>query len=115
MILSWVKCTGDVWCSLRRLNLDTVTGHGVYVIWHGGPSPHVVYVGQGDVAARLADHRHNPLIMRHEQKGTLFVTWAAVLAAHCDGIERYLADRFSPLEGDYRPAAAPIAVNSPWG
>jgi hypothetical protein len=112
--VTWIKCQGDVWCSLRRLNLKTVKEHGVYVIWHGGQAPHVVYVGQGDVAARLADHRENPDILSHDRKGELFVTWAAVSVAERDGIERYLADKYSPLEGESHPDVASIAVNSPW-
>lgn len=60
MELTRLKCEGDVWCSLTRLNLETVNEHGVYVIWHGGKPSHVVYVGQGDVADRLKEHRTNP-------------------------------------------------------
>lgn len=112
--INWTKCGGGVWCSLARLKLETVHCHGVYVIWHGGQSPHVVYVGQGDVAKRLADHRDDRKITRHSSKGDLFVTWAAVQIADRDGIERYLADKYSPLEGESHPAAVPVAVNSPW-
>ena len=115
MLLQWIKCTGDEWCSLTRLNLGTVSDHGVYVIWHGGNSPHVVYVGQGDVADRLLNHRKDIKITRHAQKGVLYVTWASVPVAQRDGIERYLADRYSPLEGEYHPVAVALAVNSPWG
>lgn len=113
--LSWVRCQGDVWCSLRRLNLETVSSHGVYIIWHAGQTPRVVYVGQGDVAVRLAHHRANPEIMAYEKRGTLFVTWASVPADHRHGVERYLADKYSPLVGDAHPMALPIAVNGPWG
>ncbi len=114
MQVQWIKCTGDEWCSLTRLNLDTVSERGVYVIWHGGSNPHVVYVGQGDVSERLGKHRRDQSILRHAQKGGLFVTWASVPFAQRDGVERYLVDKYSPLEGDRHPVVLPVAVNSPW-
>ncbi len=113
--VSWIKCTGDKWCPLERLDLSTISEAGVYIIWHGGQSPHVVYVGQGDVSSRLQTHRTNPDILRHRAKGPLKVTWASVPEAQRDGVERYLADRYSPLEGESHPAVAPIPVNAPWG
>ena len=79
-----------------------------------GENPWVVYVGQGDVAERIADHRINPNITRHAQKGNLFVTWATVSEAQRNGVERYLADKFNPLEGEHHPVAKPIIINSPW-
>lgn len=103
MELTWLKCEGDVWYSLTRLNLETVNEHGVYVIWYGGKPSHVVYVGQGDVADRLKEHRTNPALLRHARKGELHVTWASVPAAQRDGVERYLADKYSPLEGEVHP------------
>lgn len=113
--LLWIKYSGERWCPLADLDLSSIKQSGVYVIWHGGHSPRVVYVGQGDVAARLACHRASNAIMKHAASGTLYVTWAVVPAAQRDGIERYLADRYSPLEGSSHPAAYPIAANGPWG
>lgn len=112
--LKWIKCKTDVWCSFDNLNLTTVTEQGVYVIWHEGNPGQVVYVGQGDVTARIADHRGNRDITQHAGKGTLRVTWASVPAAQRDGVERFLADKWLPLAGDVHPFAVPIAVNSPW-
>ena len=114
MQLQWIKCTGDKWCDFVGLGLAKVTEHGVYIVWHGGETPHAVYVGQGDVAARIADHRNDPKITRHALKGALYVTWAYVPVAQRDGIERYLADKYSPLEGDRHPEVVPLTVNSPW-
>ena len=117
MQLQWIKCIGDEWCPFGGLDLAKVTEHGVHIVWHGGNAPHAphtVYVGQGDVADRIADHRNDQKITRHAQKGALYVTWASVPVAQRDGIERYLADRYSPLEGDRHPEVAPLAVNSPW-
>ncbi len=111
--LVWEKCQGDVWCSFENVNTDTINSNGVYVIWHGGDTARVVYVGQGDVSARLIDHRRDYRITYYSQF-RLFVTWADVALADRDGVERYLAESLNPTVGDVYPAAAPIAVNAPW-
>lgn len=113
--LQWITCGDDHhWCNLMTVKLANVTANGVYIIWHGGNPSKVVRVGQGDIAARLAAHRKDAAILKYEPKG-LFVTWAAVPAAQQDGVERYLADQWSPLVGDAFPDVHPIAVNSPFG
>lgn len=113
--LHWFKCGNDGhWCSLENLNLQTATESGVYIIWHGGSIPRVVYVGQGDpVSTRFTSHRKDARIQKYKDQG-LYVTWASVPAAQRDGVERYLADTWNPLVGDAHPDAYPVAVNSPW-
>lgn len=113
--VKWLTCGDDGhWCSLNKLQLDTVKSSGVYIIWHGGNPGKVVYVGQGaPVADRLADHQKDARIQAYAGKG-LYVTWASVSATQRDGVERYLADEWNPLVGDAHPDVNPIAVNSPW-
>ncbi len=114
--LSWGRCQGGAWCRLMRVDLGgaAFAAGGVYVIWHGGSDPETVYVGQGDpIRDRLLAHRSDRRITASEEHD-LFVTWAAVDARQRDGVERYLADRLSPLVGEAHPTAAPIAVNPPW-
>lgn len=112
--VKWLAC-GDHWCSLENLNLQTVTENGVYIIWHEGNPGRVVYVGQGaPIADRLGAHRNDTRITAYRKHGTLRVTWASVPAAQRDGVERYLADKWSPLVGDAHPNVQGIAVNSPW-
>lgn len=110
---NWVKCTDGKWCPFSSVDLSNVTTNGVYIIWHAGNPGKVVYVGQGDVADRVKSHRSNSDILAYSKLG-LYVTWASVSATQKDGVERYLADTWSPLVGDAHPAANPIAVNSPW-
>ena len=113
--LHWIKCNEDrQWCPLESINLSSVSAKGVYIIWHEGNPARVVRIGQGDIAARLKEHRDDPQILTYNMRGTLRVTWAAVSAAQRDGVERYLSDRWPPLVGDVFPDAAPIAVNAPW-
>lgn len=114
--VSWGKCTGDKWCSLNTVNLDhdAFGNGGLYIIWHGGSDPHVVYVGQAKTfRKRLAKHREDDRIQAYKDKG-LYVTWALVDTAKRDGVEVGLANRYSPLVGDRHPDATPIRVNSPW-
>jgi hypothetical protein len=115
--LVWGTCGNDRhWCSFDNLDLDKFGAvMGVYIIWHEGNPSRVVYVGQGDIADRLADHRGDRRITKYRSNGTLRVTWAAVpMASDRDGIERYLAGTWVPLVGDSWPDVTPIAVNSPW-
>ena len=113
--LSWIKCGAEkYWCPLETVNLTEVTAHGIYIIWHEGNPGRVVRIGQGDIADRLEAHRNDDEILGYESSGTLRVTWAAVSAAQRDGIERYLADQWTPLVGENFPNVNPIAVNSPW-
>ena len=95
---------------------SNVSGHGVYIVWSdGGDSlvPYAIYVGQGDVAGRITDHIKDPKIRKHTKDGDLFISWASVPAACRDGVERYLANKHSPVEGDRHPEAQPIRVNDP--
>jgi len=114
MDVHWVKSQSDNWLPFEGVNLDDVKTYGVYVIWHEGNPGRVVYVGQGDIKARLVAHRNNRAITKYATTGTLRVTWAAVATAQVDGVERYLADAWHPLAGDVHPDVRPIAVNSPW-
>jgi hypothetical protein len=114
----WFKCgksPNNDWCSLNGVNLSTVTESGVYIIWHKGNPGKVVYVGQGDpISARLAAHRQDRRIQAYKDLD-LRVTWADLPAAQRDGVERSLADQWSPLVGDAHPDVSPISVNSPFG
>jgi len=117
MNVIWKKCGNDGhWCSLQNLDLDTMDDTaGVYIIWHEGNPSKVVRVGQGNpIKDRLSAHRNDPQIVRYRVYGPLRVTWAFVPSSQRDGVEKYLADQWSPLVGDAFPDALPIAVNSPW-
>ena len=116
MNLSWTKCQGNKWCSLLNVNL----GHdhfknlgGIYIIWHSGEHPWTVYVGQGIIAERLADHRQNGDILRFLPDG-LFVTWAQVDENSRNGVEHFLAKSLKPKVGANYPTDPPIQVNFPW-
>ena len=55
--LNWTKCQEDVWCKLSSVNLNhSHFNHleGIYIIWHGGQYPAVVYIGQGNIKDRIS-------------------------------------------------------------
>ena len=115
MKLRWAKCTDEGWCSFETVELSSVKGYGVYIIWRGGKAPglpsSVVYVGQGQIATRLAEHRSDPAILRHGPH--LLVTWATVAPLFSGGVEVYLARQLRPLEEARLPAVMPVTVNLP--
>lgn len=117
MQLNWTRCQGNVWCKLNFVNLDHEhfnNRHGVYVIWHGGTDPAVVYVGQGDIKERLAEHQKKPEIQQYKHLD-LYVTWAAVSEELRHGVEAYLIDMWYSKENAKPPQTVHrIEVNSPW-
>ena len=116
LFVKWESCKDNKWCTLNFVDLthEAFDAAGVYIIWHGGESSRVVYVGQGDpIRDRLVDHRKDQRIQAYSNK-TLYVTWAAVAKSKRDGVEVYLANKWKPLVGDRHPVAQPISVNSPW-
>lgn len=112
MRVHWNKCGGDKWCDLLNLNLNHPHFNdlsGVYVIWRGSDG-RTVYVGDGEIAARLREHRQATWANIH---GALLATWTRIPEVQQAGVERFLADRLNPLEGATHPNAAPITVNLP--
>ena len=116
MNLDWNKCYGDVWCKLNAVNLDHQhfnNREGIYLIWHGGTDPAVVYVGQGVIRDRLRAHRKDSDIQQFA-RFDLFVTWAYAEEQSRNGIEAFLANRWRPKVGSEHPDANFVEVNSPW-
>ena len=117
MKVAWVKCTGSVWCQLSTVNMASISGKGVYLIWHvpgdGDRNP-ALYVGQGDIQERVSYHKTNPELDPWRPEGAIYVTWTMLPnKADRNGVERYLADRFNPLVGSHHPDVLPIEVNVP--
>jgi hypothetical protein len=97
---------------------DALNTVGTYVIWYStrtntSDDNKVVRVGQGHVGTRLAEHKNNPKIMAYGQYGLLVFSWATVPNTMLNGVERYLANVYTPLEGERYPNVAPIAVTLP--
>jgi len=116
MILDWEKCESKP-CSFLNLDLSEVEDSGVYVIWsdpaNDDESPYAVYVGQGNVADRIKVHQKDPDILKHGTDGILYVTWANLWVQYRDGVEAFLAQQLSPVEGERHPDVSPVLVNLP--
>lgn len=111
--LAWAKSrTG--WLPLNLPYPFTIKTLGVYIIWLEGNPSHVVRIGSGHIGECLCDNQNDPEIQAYADLGTLRVTWAAVPASQLEGVQRYLAECWSPLVVDRCPKALPIAVNSPF-
>ena len=101
MQLNWTKCQGDVWCKLNFVDLEHqhfVNRQGIYVIWHGGANPAVVYVGQGNIKDRLTAHRRDSQVQQYASLD-LYATWATVPPEYRDGVEVFLATAWTPKVG----------------
>ena len=114
--VKWAKGQKS-WYPFKNVSLSNVTAHGVYVIGYddGDSGIATIYVGKGDIAARLQQHRSNNTILQYAEEGTLRVTWASVPAKQRDGVEKFLADKLEPVEGDRHPNDDPVEVNLPGG
>lgn len=116
MHLDWKKTYANgALITLDGVDLSTVKAGGVYVIYLAGNPPTTVYVGKGDVSARLGSHRNDARFKAARAKGTLCVAFASVAAADQEGVEKYLATRLPPVVGERHPESVrEIAVNSPF-
>ncbi len=111
MELKWHRCQGNLWCNFNAVNLDHQHFNGiegVYIIWHAGKHPHVVYVGKGNIRDRIKEHRRKKEIQEFSQF-TLFVTWAEVAPDYQEGVEAYLANYWKPKVGNNYPAVELIS------
>lgn len=116
MEVNWIKYQSGDWCNLETLDLnqehfDNLSG--VYVIWKGGRSKQVIYVGRGTIRERLNNHRKDIRITRFGIS-TLYVTWAQVQSVYQQGVEYFLGSMLSPEVGEHYPITHPITVNFPF-
>lgn len=112
IFINWHKNPIDgSWYRLRDLKVGRIFGYGVYLIWHSGFEPRVVYVGHGQIASRILEHQRAHSILKHEAKGILLTTWGTVEEYLAKGVERYLIDTYSPIENVRKPTVRPIGVN----
>lgn len=111
LTLNWIKCQNDVWCDLKKVNLDHEHFEdliGVYIIWSNAS---VIRLGSGVIKERIYDHRSDFKITAYPN---LKVTWAAVDQNKIEGVEKFLSESLNPLIGERFPDSDPISVNLPW-
>jgi hypothetical protein len=104
----------DRWWSFPRIaGSGALSGlRGVYCVIQRLPVGYrTIWVGQGSIGDRLADHMRQPSI---SARPYLLVTWAETDPAQTDGIQKYLIDALHPVEGETIPVVEPIEVNLPY-
>lgn len=112
LFVNWQKnYTSSTWYKLLEITTSDIVGDGVYLIWFGGITTRVIYVGQGVISHRLTEHLQDTKILRHKSKGTLYTTWGIVAKQYRDGVERFLIDTYQPLENKRMPSSPPKSVN----
>jgi hypothetical protein len=110
MQITWTKGF-----DLDTAKLEGVKTEGVYVIYQAGNPPSTIYVGKGDVAKRLSEHKADARFAGARRGGNLLVTYAAVPAQSQEGVEKHLARLLAPKIGERRPETVQeIAVNLPF-
>ena len=116
-MVTWIQCQNGNWCPFSNVDPSRVNVEGVYAVGYAIRDGLVstVYVGQGDIAARIQKHRNDPDITYYASRSPLLVTWATVPSDELDGVERFVADSLHPYVGSGHPDVPPIPVNLPVG
>ena len=111
----WAKGKGEKWCDFWKLDLDKLEGEsGVYVIWIDSVVPYAIYVGQGNIADRIENHRGKDEFISYRNDGEkMFVTWQAFPDEELKGREAYLADLLKPKIGERHPKVKPVKTDPP--
>lgn len=110
--LIWQKCVNGDYCNFWSVNLDHShfdNLEGIYLIWIGNK---MLYVGQGVIKDRIAAHRTESDFTKYWGQDVR-VTWCGLDNAYRDGVERYLANHYTPEIGLTHPDVNPISVNLP--
>ncbi|MFP4528736.1 MAG: hypothetical protein ACLFQX_09315 [Candidatus Kapaibacterium sp.] len=117
MEVDWFKCVGDVWCELKKVDVNhefVSECNGVYIIWSGKGNERVILkVGSGNIKEHILASRGNLAIKAFEYHG-LYITWAEISPLRRTGVELYLLDTLEPRIIEDVPTAIKAKVNLPW-
>lgn len=115
LVVEWVQARDESWFNLDELDFDHEYFRqelvGVYLVW-AAPG-RCLRVGQGAIAARLDAVRRDAQVRSLSLFSPLFTTWARIPEALCDGVEKYLEERFKPAAGARGLDVEAIKVNDP--
>ena len=110
----WTRCSGGGWCELERVDVSAIQASGVHIVWHGGSSPRVIRVGEGNIAELIGTDRANGAILSYRQAGALHVTWAVVDRHLRTGVARFVANRTLPRVSEPPRVATAVPCNMPF-
>ena len=112
LFVNWQKNYSDsTWYRLLEINPIEIAGAGVYLIWHAGHNPRMVYIGHCVIYQRLMKHQQDSRILEYGSKGTLLTTWGTLDIQFREGVERYVINTYRPLVNERMPNVQPISVN----
>ncbi len=115
MILDWIKCKGEIWCELFKLDLDhkLLDINGVFLIFTEENANGTVLIGSGNIQDILRKASKDPAVAAFQSHGC-FVTWAKAGVLTQSGIVSYLISKLQPKLNSKSPKSIPISVNLPW-
>lgn len=116
MTVRWLKCKGNVWCDLFKLDLSNEYVkqlEGIYVVWTGDLPKKVLRVGSGYISRELFKIRNELSFQAFKHLG-LNVSWAQLSALQRKGALVYLYEELLPSMQKDIPSGIPFKINLPW-
>lgn len=116
MKVKWLKCQGNVWCDLYKLDLSNEYVkqiEGIFVIWTGDLPKKVLRIGSGNISRELTSLKRELQFQAFKHHG-LFVSWADVSALQRNGAIVYLIEELMPTLQKEQPTGIPFKINLPW-
>ena len=114
--VKWERTDQCYWHELMKLDFSEPSYNrlrGIFIIWHGGSEPRVIYIGQGNIAKVLEKLRLRREIENFESLG-LYVTWAKFKPEQMNGVHRFLNDKLRPMLSMSKIEEHQIYVNLPF-
>ena len=114
--VKWERTDQCYWHELMKINFSNPLYkrlHGVFIVWHGGSNPRVLFIGHGKIAKELEKVSFKREIKEFVQLG-LYVTWAQFKPEHMKGVHRFLNDKLRPMLSMCKIEDHQIYVNLPF-
>jgi hypothetical protein len=116
MKAKWLRCKGNVWCDLYKLDLKNEyvkTIEGVFVVWTGDIPKKVLRVGTGNISRELFKIKNEFTIRAFQHLGVK-VSWAQISPMSRNGALVYLYRELLPSMQPEVPKGVPMTINFPW-
>lgn len=115
MTVEWMKCKGEFWCELFKLDLShqLLDINGVFVIFKDNQAGNIIAIGSGNIKNELNILVKDTAIAAFQGHGC-YVTWAKTSSLLQNSIANYLNSKLNPLIKPKISKSLPIAVNLPW-
>jgi len=114
--VKWERTDQCYWRELMKIDFadpEFKRLRGIFIIWHGGNNPRVIYIGHGDIPTQLEKLRVKQEFQKYIPIG-LYVTWAKFKPEHMKGVHRYLNYKLKPSLSMCKIEDHQIYVNLPF-